>query len=272
MIHRNTMKNIDQFNKRFDLFLSKHILNKDNQLSKAIHYSIFSGGKRFRPFLISVMSKELGLPSNITMHLSTSVEMLHNYSLVHDDLPAMDNDKYRRGKKTTHYKYNEFIAILAGCGLLTQSFGILSNKSFKVRDKVKSSLIAELCHISGEFGLLKGQYDDLSLKKYDMKRRLEINKLKTGMLMSYCCHCTAIAAGKNVKYQNKIKKLGMFIGEIFQINDDFEDFPKMKISDKKIYNEYKKKLYQKSYIIMKDLKFRKKETYQLLDFVFDLKV
>ena len=73
------------------------------------------------------------------MHLSTSVEMLHNYSLVHDDLPAMDNDKYRRGKKTTHYKYNEFIAILAGCGLLTQSFGILSNKSFKVRDKVKSS-------------------------------------------------------------------------------------------------------------------------------------
>ena len=101
-----------------------------------------------------------------------------------------------------------------------------------------------------------------------MKRRLEINKLKTGMLMSYCCHCTAIAAGKNVKYQNKIKKLGMFIGEIFQINDDFEDFPKMKISDKKIYNEYKKKLYQKSYIIMKDLKFRKKENLSIIRFCF----
>ena len=272
MYQEEMIKDIDQFNKYFELFLSRKIINHNNQLSKSVHYSVFSGGKRFRPYLIFILAKELNLSKNIIMHLSSAVEMLHNYSLVHDDLPAMDNDKFRRGKKTTHYKYNEFTAILAGCALLTQAFNVLSSKSFKVSEQIKSSLINELTEISGEKGLLMGQYKDLSLKKYDMKKRLSINKLKTGMLMAYSSYSVAIASNKEIGYQKKMKQLGMMIGEIFQINDDFQDFPNMKPSDKKMYKIYKEKLYQKSYITMNDLNFKKRKTFQLLDFVFELKV
>ena len=171
-----TLKNIETFNKKFEFFLSKKILSKKNNLDKAIHYSVFSGGKRFRPYLVSVMAKEFKLSLNIIMHLSGTVELLHNYSLVHDDLPAMDNDKYRRGKKTTHYKFNEYTAILAGNALLTKAFELLVSKSFKIENGVRSNLVKELTFISGEEGLLKGQYQDLSLKKYNMKKRLEMNK------------------------------------------------------------------------------------------------
>ena len=107
-----TLKNIESFNKKFELFLLKKILIKKNNLDRAIHYSVFSGGKRFRPYLVSIMAKEFKLPLNLTMYLSGTVELLHNYSLVHDDLPAMDNDKYRRGKRTTHYKFNEYTCLL----------------------------------------------------------------------------------------------------------------------------------------------------------------
>ena len=272
-MHQEEMiKDIDQFNKGFELFLSKKILNQNNQLSKSIHYSLFSGGKRFRPYLIFTLSKELNLSKNNIMYLSCAVEMLHNYSLVHDDLPAMDNDKFRRGKKTTHYKYNEYTAILAGCALLTQAFNILSTKSFKTSEQIKSLLINELTKITGEEGLLMGQYQDLSFKKFDMKKRLLINKLKTGMLMAYSSHSVAIVSNKEKNYQKKMKELGMMIGEIFQINDDFQDFPNMKSSDKKMYELYKEDLYQKSLIIMDELNFKKQKTFQLLDFVFDLKV
>ena len=107
---------------------------------------------------------------------------------MHDDLPAMDNDKYRRGKRTTHYKFNEYTAILAGNALLTKAFELLISKSFKIENDIRSNLVKELTFISGEEGLLKGQYQDLSMKKYNMKKRLEINKYKTGMLMAFCCN------------------------------------------------------------------------------------
>ena len=200
-----TLKNIESFNKKFELFLSKKILIKKNNLDRAIHYSVFSGGKRFRPYLVSVMAKEFKLPLNLTMYLSGTVELLHNYSLVHDDLPAMDNDKYRRGQKTTHYKFNEYTAILAGNALLTKAFELLVSKSFKIENDVRSNLVKELTFISGEEGLLKGQYQDLSLKKYNMKKRLEINKYKTGMLMAFCCQSVAIASSKSKTTQKQEK-------------------------------------------------------------------
>ena len=140
-----TLKNIESFNKKFELFLSKKILIKKNNLDRAIHYSVFSGGKRFRPYLVSVMAKEFKLPLNLAMYLSGTVELLHNYSLVHDDLPAMDNDKYRRGQKTTHYKFNEYTAILAGNALLTKAFELIVSKSFKIENDVRSNL--SLIHI-----------------------------------------------------------------------------------------------------------------------------
>ena len=265
-----TLKNIESFNKKFEFFLSKKILSKKNNLDRAIHYSVFSGGKRFRPYLVSVMAKEFKLPLNIIMHLSGTVELLHNYSLVHDDLPAMDNDKYRRGKKTTHYKFNEYTAILAGNALLTKAFELLVSKSFKIENDVRSNLVKELTFISGEEGLLKGQYQDLSLKKYNMKKRLEINKYKTGMLMAFCCQSVAIASSKSKTTQKKMYQLGMVIGEIFQINDDFSDFPKMNKKDTKMYMLKRDRLYKKGIEIMNNLNFKRSESFQMIDYVRDL--
>ena len=151
--------------------------------------------------------------------------MLHNYSLVHDDLPSMDNDQFRRGKKTTHYKFNEYTAILAGCALLTKAYQILSSSSFKISDKKKTKLIEVMSKVSGEKGLLLGQYYDLSLKSPTVSGRLELNKLKTAKLMSYCCQAVAICANKNKSVEVSMKKIGEYIGEIFQINDDIADFP-----------------------------------------------
>lgn len=265
-----TLKNIELFNKKFELFLAKKILVNNNNLDRAINYSVFSGGKRFRPYLVYVMAKEFKLPINTTMHLAGTVELLHNYSLVHDDLPAMDNDKYRRGKKTTHYKFNEYTAILAGNALLTKAFELLVSKSFKIKNDIRSNLIKELAFISGEKGLLKGQFQDLSLKKYNMKKRLEINKYKTGMLMAFCCQSVAISAFKSKIIQKKMYQLGMVVGEIFQINDDFSDFPKMKKKDTEMYMAKKEILYRKGINIMNNLKFKRSESYQVIDYVSNL--
>ena len=265
-----TLKNIESFNKKFEFFLSKKIFLKKNNLDRAIHYSVFSGGKRFRPYLVSVMAKEFKLPLNLTMYLSGAVELLHNYSLVHDDLPAMDNDKYRRGKRTTHYKFNEYTAILAGNALLTKAFELLISKSFKIKNDVRSNLVKELTFISGEEGLLKGQYQDLSMKKYNMKKRLEINKYKTGMLMAFSCQSVAIASSKSKTIQKRMYQLGMVIGEIFQINDDFSDFPKMKKKDTEMYMEKKEILYRKGIDIMNNLNFKRSESYQVIDYVSNL--
>ena len=272
MKHRQTIRDLNVFTKKFNIFLRQKLIKEKNLLNTSIHYSIFSGGKRFRPYLILLFGKEYGLPSNIIMNLAVAVEMLHNYSLVHDDLPAMDDDKYRRGKKTTHYKYNEFIAILAGCGLLTKTYAILSSRSLKLSDKIKIQLIEHLTMISGEKGLLKGQYLDLSSKDKTVNKRLEINKLKTGKLMSYCCSAVGIASNKKTVPIKRLENIGMYLGEIFQINDDFEDYPRMKIKEKMILENYKLKLFKKIIKELKKLKVKGQKIYLLIDYLMDLRV
>ena len=116
---------------------SLQVLKDNNTLNQSINYSINSYVKRFRQYLVYVFGKEFQLSKNIIFNLGSAIEMLHNYSLEHDDLPSMDNDKYRRGKKTTHYKYNEFTAILAGCGLLTKYYLTLENKEFSISEDKK---------------------------------------------------------------------------------------------------------------------------------------
>ena len=272
MIHSKAIKDLNGFTKRFDVFLKKKLAKEKDLLNSSINYSLFSGGKRFRPYLIFLFGKEYKLTSSVIMNLATAVEMLHNYSLVHDDLPAMDNDKYRRGKKTTHYRYNEFIAILAGCGLLTKTYENLSNKNFKLSDNIKLKLIEHLTKISGEHGLLKGQYLDLSINNKSIAKRIEINRLKTGKLMSYCCSAVGIASKKNKITVNRLSKVGLYIGEIFQINDDLEDYPRMKKQDKFLLLDYKTQLYKKTINELRILRVKSRKIYLLIDFLIDLKV
>ena len=272
MTHSKTIEDLSGFTKRFNVFLKKKLVKEKDLLNSSINYSLFSGGKRFRPYLIFLFGKEYKLSNSIILNLATAVEMLHNYSLVHDDLPAMDNDKYRRGKKTTHYRYNEFIAILAGCGLLTKTYESLSNKNFKLTDNIKLKLIERLTKISGERGLLKGQYLDLSINKKSIAKRIEINRLKTGKLMSYCCSAVGIASKKNKITVNRLSKVGLYIGEIFQINDDLEDYPRMKKKDKFLLLDYKTQLYKKTINELRILRVKSRKIYLLIDFLIDLKV
>ena len=260
------------FTKKFNKFFKTKLGKDKNLLNKAMLYSINSGGKRFRPYLVYTFGKELNLSHNLIFNLAAIIEMLHNYSLVHDDLPAMDNDKFRRGKKTTHYKYNEYTAILAGCALLTKSYQILSSKAFRLSDKKKIKLIDTISKVSGEKGLLLGQYHDLSIQSPSISERIEVNKLKTARLMSYCCQAVAICAGENKNIENKFKKAGQYIGEIFQINDDFVDFPQMPKQDAEKLSEYKKILVNKIYQIFNVLELRRQKTFLLIDFLKDLKV
>ena len=272
MNHSTTIKDLNGLTKKFNTFLKKKLVKKKDLLNNSISYSLFSGGKRFRPYLILLFGKEYGLSTSVIMNLASAVEMMHNYSLVHDDLPAMDNDNYRRGKKTTHYMYNEFTAILAGCGLLTKTYENLSNNHFKLSDNIKIRLIYHLTKISGEQGLLKGQYLDLSQKNKSITKRVEINKLKTGKLMSYCCSAVGIASKKNKITVNRLSKIGLYIGEIFQINDDLEDYPKMKKQDKSLLLTHKKNLYKQIINELKILRVKSKKIYLLIDFLMDLKV
>ena len=264
MKHQIINNDLKKFTIKFNKFLKKKLSKDKNLLNQAILYSINTGGKRFRPYLVYIFGKELNLSNSVIFNLASAIEMLHNYSLVHDDLPSMDDDKFRRGKKTTHYKFNEYTAILAGCALLTKSYQILSNSSFKISDKKKTKLIEVLSKVSGEKGLLLGQYYDLSFKSPTVRGRLKLNKLKTARLMS--------CANKNKSVENSMKKIGEYIGEIFQINDDFADFPRMSKVNTEILLKYRKKLAEKTIKNLMKIKLKKKKTLLLIDFLVDLKV
>ena len=192
MKHQIINNDLKKFTIKFNKFLKKKLSKDKNLLNQAILYSINTGGKRFRPYLVYIFGKELNLSNSVIFNLASAIEMLHNYSLVHDDLPSMDDDQFRRGKKTTHYKFNEYTAILAGCALLTKSYQILSSSSFKISDKKKTKLIEVLSKVSGEKGLLLGQYYDLSLKVTYCKWEIRIKQIKNCkinvLLLSSSCN------------------------------------------------------------------------------------
>ena len=149
---------------------------------------------------------------------------MHAYSLIHDDLPCMDNDNLRRGKLTTHKKFSESTAILAGNSLLTIAFQILSEKKLNLDDQNKIELINLLSESSGHTGIAGGQFLDLSYEKIKKTKKqiIDMQIKKTGKLFSFCCVAPIIISGKT-KYRNKFNKIGNEIGLLFQIADDLID-------------------------------------------------
>jgi len=204
-------------------FLKK---NKYSYLTYPMKYSIFSGGKRFRSAIIVNTGKIFNIDYKKLITIGAAIECVHSYSLIHDDLPAMDNDNLRRGKLATHKKFNEFTAILAGNSLLTLAFEILSSKNLKISSNVKNKLIALLAKYSGFSGLAAGQYFDLTFenKKASKKKIIDIQNKKTGKLFSFCCECAGIIKQQSLKKRKKLKKLGLDIGLLFQVADDLIDY------------------------------------------------
>jgi len=188
-------------------------------------YGLFPGGKKIRSKLIIDVGKIFKLKYQNLIYICAAVECIHAYSLIHDDLPCMDNDDLRRGKLSTHMKYGEATAILAGNSLLTIAFEILSQNKLILDEKIKIKLIKLISECSGHSGIAGGQYLDLSFerKKVSLKKIIAMQVKKTGKLFSFCCMAPAIMS-KKYKYIRKFHKVGSEIGLLFQIADDLIDY------------------------------------------------
>lgn len=207
----------------------KSYLPKEEGLQKtvieAMNYSVLAGGKRLRPMLMQETYKLFGGSGKIVEPFMVALEMIHTYSLVHDDLPAMDNDEYRRGKKTTHTVYGEAMAILAGDGLLNYAFEIaLGALTVETSERVAKAL-GVLSKKAGIYGMIGGQIADIESegKKVGIDVVEFIHRLKCGALIESAMLIGAILAGANEEEQAKIEQIGADIGYSFQIQDDILD-------------------------------------------------
>ena len=218
-------KKLSKVAKDTNNFLKKFFLKqKKSNLIAPMRYGMFPGGKKIRSKIIIDIGKIFNLDYKKLIHVAAAVECIHAYSLIHDDLPCMDNDNLRRGKLSTHKKYGESTAILAGNSLLTIAFEILSDEKFKINLSTRIKLINSISKCSGHSGIAGGQYLDLNFEKKSISiKNIEIMQIKkTGRLFSFCCMAPAIMANKlnNLK---KMEKIGEKIGLLFQIVDDLID-------------------------------------------------
>ena len=220
--HQDLKAVAEQVNSYLKDFLDKQ--STDSKLFEAMNYGLFSGGKMIRSYLIHSACKIFNLEKKEYIPIAAAVECIHSYSLIHDDLPAMDNDDFRRGKESTHKAYGEFTAILDGSSLLTLAFEIISNLNFNISNEKKINIIYALSSCSGHFGIAGGQFFDLSLKnsKVNKDNIINMQNKKTGALMGFCIEVAAILADKK-NLEEKFKNIGIKLGLLFQITDDFLD-------------------------------------------------
>ncbi|MBC7385760.1 MAG: polyprenyl synthetase family protein [Cryobacterium sp.] len=206
--------------------LSKNTLtNVPAHLRESILYSLLSGGKRIRPRIVRAVSEVLGLSESVAMKLATAVEMVHAYTLVHDDLPAMDDDDTRRGKPTNHRAFGEATAILAGDSLALLAFDVLESLRGELNDGAALDTMRLLLDAAGARGVVAGQSSELDLMEGRSPKNLEtlfeIFRLKTGALFRASIALPFAAAGRTLP--ERFGLLGETVGIAFQIADDLED-------------------------------------------------
>ena len=223
---KDTEKKIVKVASHVDIFLKNYLKKRiqNTHLFQALKYGLFSGGKKFRSYLIVTSGKLFNLNYKQLIAVGAAVECMHSYSLIHDDLPSMDDDDFRRGKKSTHKVFGEATAILAGNSLLTLAFEILSSNNININTKSKINLINALASSAGYSGIAGGQFLDLKFEKMRVNKNLiiDMQNKKTGELISFCTESAAILANKN-SHRKSLKKIGLDIGLLFQITDDLLD-------------------------------------------------
>ena len=194
------------------------------QLFESMEYAFFGAGKRIRPTLTLEFAKMLGGSEGAALPLALAVELIHNYSLVHDDLPCMDNDDMRRGKPSTHKAYGESMALLCGDALLTEAFSVVC-ASRELSDSAKTKAISVLAECSGVRGMIGGQQIDLfgEGRRLDQREHKKMNALKTGALIQCACLLGCIAADADEKAFECARIYAENVGLAFQVTDDLLD-------------------------------------------------
>jgi len=199
--------------------------DEPTRVHEAIRWSVFAGGKRFRPALLLATGQTFGAPAEDLVRTACALEMIHTYSLIHDDLPSMDDDDLRRGRPTCHVKFGEATAILAGDALQTLAFQTIAEDE-RLAPDLRVQLIAEIAHHAGTpGGMVAGQAHDLAAESRDVtKRELEdIHLKKTGALIRAAAICGAIIAGASENELAAITEYAKHLGLLFQITDDLLD-------------------------------------------------
>jgi len=227
-----------------NLFLKKFIKKQNKTgLISAMKYGLFPGGKKIRSKILLDIGTVFKIEYKTLIAIGAAVECVHAYTLIHDDLPCMDNDMLRRGKPSTHIKFGESTAVLAGNSLLTMAFEILTSSNLKISEKTKVDLVQKLSESSGHLGIAGGQYLDLSFekKKISKNKITDMEIKKTGKLFSFCCAVPAIIKKKNNKDIKFFENIGANIGLLFQIADDLIDFKGSSKIEGKITGKDKKK-------------------------------
>ena len=214
-----------QVAKDINFYLKNFLKKQKNSNLLSMKYGLFPGGKKIRSKLLVDVGKIFNIKYKTLIQIGAAVECIHAYSLIHDDLPCMDDDNIRRGKPTTHRKFGESTAILAGNSLLTISFEILSSKRLDLPSNIKNELINLISICSGHSGVAGGQYLDLDYekKKVSKYKIIEMQRKKTGMLFQFCC-LAPVMISKRQKLFNKFSNIGSDIGLLFQITDDLIDY------------------------------------------------
>ncbi len=208
----------------FDAYLEHSLdLLSDSRVKEAMQYSLMAPGKRLRPKLVILTAEGCGVEKEKAYPAAAALEMIHTYSLIHDDLPAMDDDDLRRGRKTCHVQFDEATAILAGDGLLTEAFSHLAQADYS--DSVKAGCMKVLAQCAGADGMVLGQILDLTNENnpdctYETLKQIHINK--TGRLFSCALQMGAIVAGKTDECKH-LEQIGLLLGLAFQIQDDLLD-------------------------------------------------
>ena len=213
---------LGSYQKRINQTLEGLLPSDDSILSEAMRYSVLNGGKRLRPILV-YLSSELGEANHDSIDtLAGSIELIHCYSLIHDDLPSMDDDDLRRGNPTTHKKYDEATAILAGDALQPLAFELISN--LDTSDSNKITIVNCLANACGYLGMVGGQIKDIHSKEINTVQDLDImHSQKTGRLIQASLETSGILSGLDQKDIEALNKYGEKIGLAFQIQDDIID-------------------------------------------------
>ncbi|MCX8161053.1 MAG: polyprenyl synthetase family protein [Candidatus Saccharicenans sp.] len=216
----------DRKRSRLEKALDYYLSAENSQVFEAMRYAVLGSGKRFRPLLLLASGEHFGAPEELLLPYACAVEFIHNYSLVHDDLPSIDNDDFRRGRPSCHKRFGEALALLAGDGLLTMAFEILAAAPAPANDhQLKARVSAEMAMAAGPRGMIAGQWLDINFspETQDLAAYQELASRKTAGLIKVSAVSGARLAGAPEAAIQALETYGLYLGLAFQLRDDLQD-------------------------------------------------